>query len=104
MCVGIPMQVVADEGPFAWCEGRTGRKRINMMMVGPQALGTWVLAFLDSAREVLTEEAAKQIDDALDAVDAVLRGEVPDVDTLFADLVGREPPRPDFSLPEESHE
>jgi len=103
MCVGIPMRV--EEGDLvAWCQGRTGRKRINMMLVGPQPAGTWVLAFLDSAREVLDEEGARRINDALDAVDAVLRGEVPDVDALFPDLVGREPQRPDFSLPSEPHE
>lgn len=104
MCVGIPMRVVEGGGLFAWCEGRTGRKQINMMLVGPQPAGAWVLAFLDSAREVLDEEAARRIDDALDAVDAVLRGEVPDVDALFPDLAGREPQRPDFSLPGEPHD
>lgn len=104
MCVGIPMQVVEDGGLLAWCEGRTGRKQINMILVGPQSAGTWVLAFLDSAREVLDAEAARRIDDALDAVDAVLRGEVPDVDALFPDLAGREPQRPDFPFPAEPHE
>lgn len=104
MCIGIPMRVEEDGGLLAWCSGRTGRKRINMMLVGPQPAGTWVLAFLDSAREVLEEEDARRIDDALDAVDAVLRGEAPDMDALFPDLAGREPPRPDTSLPAESHE
>jgi hydrogenase expression/formation protein HypC len=64
--------------------------------VGPQPQGAWLLTFLDSARQVLAEEDARRIDAALDALDAVLRGEAPDVDSLFADLVNREPPRPDL--------
>ncbi len=95
MCVGIPMRVVEEGEAFAWCEGRTGRQRVNMLLVGPQVAGTWVLTFLDSARQVLPEEEARRIDAALDAVDAVSRGETPDVDSLFADLVNREPQRPD---------
>ncbi|GAB4354940.1 MAG: HypC/HybG/HupF family hydrogenase formation chaperone [Gammaproteobacteria bacterium] len=85
MCVGIPMKVVESDGLMAWCEGRGRREQLNMMLVGPQAPGTWVLAFVGSAREVLTEEQAAQIDDALDAVEAVMRGET-DISGHFRDL------------------
>jgi hydrogenase assembly chaperone HypC/HupF len=96
MCVGIPMRIERSEGAFAWCVGRTGRRRINMLWLGPQPEGAWILATQDSARQRLTEEEACRIEDALDAVEAVLRGETPDLDALFADLVGREPPLPGF--------
>ena len=42
--------------------------------------------------EVITD--AKQIHDAMAALEMVRRGET-EVDYLFADLVGREPPRPE---------
>jgi len=85
MCVGIPMKVVESDGFMAWCEGRGRREQLNMMLVGPQEEGTWVLAFVGSAHEVLTEEQAAQIDDALDAVEAVMNGAT-DVSGFFKDL------------------
>ncbi len=88
MCVGIPMKVVESDGFMAWCEGRGRREQLNMMLVGPQEEGTWVLAFVGSAREVLTEEQAAQIDDALDAVEAVMNG-ASDVSGYFKDLQDR---------------
>lgn len=88
MCVGIPMKVVACDDFAAECEGRGRRERLNMMLVGPQEVGTWVLAFLGSAREVLTEEEAARIDDALDAVEAVMNGAT-DVSNHFLDLQER---------------
>ncbi|MBK1679823.1 HypC/HybG/HupF family hydrogenase formation chaperone [Rhodocyclus tenuis] len=94
MCIGIPMQVVAESGQWAWCEGRGERQRLDMRLIGMQPPGTWVLAFLGTAREVLDAKQAMHIGAALDALDASLRGEVPDIDLLFADLVGREPQLP----------
>lgn len=93
MCVGIPMKVVASNGFVAECEGRGRRERLNMMLVGPQEAGTWVLAFLGSAREVLTEEEAARIDDALDAVEAVMNGAT-DVSGHFPDLRDSAPAKP----------
>lgn len=95
MCIGIPMKIV-DAGPqYAWCEGRNGRLRVNMMMLDAQPAGTWVLTFMDFARQTLSEEDARRIDAALDALESVRQGGMPDVATHFADLVGREiaPPR-----------
>ena len=43
---------------------------------------------------VLDDLEAQQIDDALSALEAALRGE--SVDHLFADLVDREPELPEF--------
>jgi len=94
MCIGIPMKVVEPMGPSAWCEGRDGRKLVDLRLVGPQPSGTWILTHLDAAREVLSVENAANIDRALDALAAVLSGDAGAVDAGFADLIGREPQLP----------
>lgn len=86
MCIGIPKRVVSVEGEFAWCRGVDGvSERINMMLVGAQEAGTWVLTSLGLAREVLTEAEAATINDALAALEAALRGDY-DPSKHFADL------------------
>ena len=91
MCIGIPMQVIEGGEFVARCEGRGETADLNMLLVGPQAPGTWVLNFLGSAREVLSAEEARRINDALDALEAVMRGDPDvDIDAHFADLTGRE--------------
>lgn len=91
MCIGIPMQVVESHGFVARCAGRGETADLNMLLVGPQEPGTWVLGFLGSAREVLSEDDARKINDALDALEAVMNGdEEVDIDAHFADLTGRE--------------
>ncbi len=94
MCIGFPMTVVEDEGGAALCERRGERQRLSMMLVGPQPAGTKVLAHLGAAVRVLGDLEARQIDDALDAIEAALQGK--NVDHLFADLVDREPQLPEF--------
>ena len=88
------MTVVEDHGAVALCERRGEIQRISTLLVGPQKAGAKVLAYLGAAVRVLDEFEARQIDDALDAVAAALRGEK--VDHLFADLVDREPELPPF--------
>ncbi len=99
MCVGIPMQVV-ETGPFqSRCRGRAGETWIDMRLIGNQPEGTWVLTFLDAARETLEPERAAAINDALDALDSLQAGmpaEPGQLDVFFADLVNREPQLPDF--------
>ena len=88
MCIGIPMQVVEARGFFALCRGRNGEEEINMMLTGPQPVGTWVVNFLGSAREVISEEDARNVDSALDALSAIMSGEEDiDIDRYFPDLV-----------------
>ncbi|MBS1190329.1 MAG: Hydrogenase expression/formation protein [Rhodocyclaceae bacterium] len=74
MCLSIPKQVVAweGEGDFAWVERDGQRERINMMLVGPQPVGTWVLTSLGLAKEVVEEDARALIEDALSALAASL--------------------------------
>jgi len=85
MCLGIPMQVVESDEFTALCERRGEQRRLNMMLIGPQPVGTWVLAIMDHAREVLAPERAQQIDEAVSGLEAALRGET-DLDRFFADL------------------
>lgn len=100
MCIGLPMQVIESGFGRALVEGMGQRREVDTLLVGEQPAGTWLLVFLDSAREVLTEGEAERIGDAVQAIDRVMGlppGAVPedaDIDSLFADLVDREPPKP----------
>lgn len=93
MCIGIPMRVVQTEPGFAWCEGRGERRRVDTSLVGAVEPGRWVLVFLDSARELIDDARAGEIDDALNALEAALRGDA--LDGYFSDLVDREPMLPE---------
>ena len=94
MCLGIPMRVTAVEGVAAWCEGRGERLRVDMRLLETPAVGDWVLVFHGVAREALSEERARDIGNALAALDAALAGET-DLDHHFADLANREPQLPE---------
>lgn len=96
MCIGRPMCIVEMREFFSVCAGPgDAQEAVDMSLVGPQPPGTWVLVFLGHARGLLEPEEALRIQDALTALDAVMRGEAPDVDRLFGDLVGRAPQLPD---------
>ena len=98
MCIGVPMQVVAVEAGAAWCEGMGERRRVDMLLVGEQPVGSWLLVFLNTAREVIDEAQARRTADALRAVQLALQGETR-VEHLFADLIEREPELPAFLRP-----
>lgn len=93
MCIGLPMRVLECDGARALCEGQGERRSIDMMLVGEQAPGTWVLVFLDAAREVISAEHAALVGQALDALGLAMTGSTA-VDHLFPDLAGREPELP----------
>lgn len=94
MCLGIPMQVTEVEPYAAWCEGRGERLRVDTRLVETPEVGSWLLVFHAVAREVLSEARARDITQALEALDAALAGET-DLDRHFADLVNREPQLPE---------
>jgi len=98
MCIGVPLQVIEAEGSFAWCEADGRRERLDMMLVGDQEPGTWVLGFHGAARQVLSELEAAQARAGRQALAAVLSGDGC-VDGFFADLVDREPELPAHLLP-----
>lgn len=96
MCLSIPMQIVAWEGEggdFAIVERVQGgadadlvrRERVNMMLIGPQPLGTWILSSLGLAKEVIDDDERALIEDALAALSASLDGDY-DPARHFADL------------------
>lgn len=95
MCIGIPMKIIGYQGEMAICESSGRQQAVDMMLLGKLEIGCWVLVFLDTARELLTEEQAMQISDALQAVNLAMQGENA-VEHLFADLVDREPQLPSF--------
>ena len=87
MCVGVPVKII-EAGDFVQkAEGKNGVEEVNMMLIGSQPAGTWVLNYLGSAREVLTEEEAEKINSALDGLSALMNGEEEiDVDHYFPDI------------------
>jgi hydrogenase expression/formation protein HypC len=94
----MPMQVVTVEEHHAWCEADGQRERLDMALVGPQPVGTWVLAFQGTARQVMDGEEAAQARAGRCALAAVLAGGS-DVDAFFADLVARTPQLPEHLRP-----
>lgn len=87
MCVGTPMQVLKAGDAMALCRGRNGDEPVNMLLIGAQPSGTWVLSFLGWAREVISAEDARQIDRALDGLSAIMQGaESIDVEHFFPGL------------------
>jgi hydrogenase expression/formation protein HypC len=94
MCIGIPMRVVRAGPGRALCEGAGGQREIDMVLVGDQPEGTWVLVFLDAAREVVDARQAALIQSALEALELAAGGQS-GVDHLFPDLAGREPELPE---------
>jgi hydrogenase expression/formation protein HypC len=79
--------VIETNGFHARCRGRDGEVWVNLMLIGPQPEGTWLLNFLGSAREVLSEEDARNANRALDALVAVMAGaETVDIDHYFPGL------------------
>jgi len=94
MCVGVPARVLRVEGLRAQCESRNGPCTVDLSLTGPLPPDTWVLTFLGSAREVIDEARARDIEAALAALDAIARGETV-LDAYFADLTDREPMLPE---------
>jgi hydrogenase expression/formation protein HypC len=93
MCIGQPLQVLEVAGSHALCGADGHRERLDMALTGPQAVGTWVLAFQGTARQVLDETSAAQARAGRQALAAVQAG-ASNVDDFFADLVGRTPELP----------
>lgn len=104
MCIGVPMRIQSGDGLVAVALSETAggaveRHTLDMMIVGSQPPGTWVLAFHGAARRVLDPLEARQILDALAALAVALDGDGQGpqqtvLDALFADLVDRAPQLP----------
>ena len=97
MCLAIPMRVLRAGTGIARCVDRHGVVTdIDLALVGPVDAQAWVLTFQRTAREIIDPERAAEIDRALGALEAALRGDPVAFDEAFPDLVGREPTLPDF--------
>ena len=85
MCIGIPMQVVRVEPGHAVCAGRGETRRVRTALVGDASIGEWLLVFIDSARERLEDDRAREISATLDLLHSAWDG-VPAAaaDTAFA--------------------
>jgi hydrogenase expression/formation protein HypC len=94
MCLGIPMVIAEGDDVTARAVWRGEERRVSMLLVGAQPVGTHVLVHIDTAVRVLDAGEAELIDQALDGISAALEGR--DFDHLFADLVDREPQLPEF--------
>lgn len=89
MCIGVPVQVVEAGELVSICRGLNGEEQVNMMLIGAQPVGTWVLNYLGSAREILTEEDAENINRALQSLQALRTGSGEfDADLFFSEPVG----------------
>ncbi len=92
------MQVQQSGFGFALCKGMGQTREVDTLLVGEQPPGTWLLVFLNSAREVLSASEARKITDAVTAVDTLMQrqGSISSdsLNHLFADLTDREPPKP----------
>lgn len=74
MCIATPVQIIESHAVMSVGRGRNGDEGVNMLLVGQQPVGAWVLAFLGWAREVITEQQAKEIDLALDGLQQIMDG------------------------------
>lgn len=93
MCFGIPMQVTAVDELAAKAEAGGRREDISLALTGPVPVGSYVLVYLGSATRILQETEARQISDAIRAVQHAAEGE--DFEHLLADLIEREPELPE---------
>ncbi|NMF97766.1 HypC/HybG/HupF family hydrogenase formation chaperone [Aromatoleum toluolicum] len=87
MCLSMPMQVEAwvGDGELAWVVRGERREQANMLLVGPQPVGSWVLVALGFAKEVLDAESLALTEEALAALAATLDGDY-HTDAWFRDL------------------
>ncbi|WP_460274053.1 HypC/HybG/HupF family hydrogenase formation chaperone [Celeribacter sp. ULVN23_4] len=92
MCVGIPMKILFGEDLAATASDGKQHHLIDLALTGPLEPGTWVLTFLGTAREVLSEAEALKIKDALGGLAALMEGR--ELGDAFADLDNREPQLP----------
>ena len=93
MCLGIPMQLLDGDGVTGLCQRGDDIRRVSLMLVGAQPVGTHVLVHIDTAVRVLDPSEAEVIERAIQGLEAALDGR--GFEHLFADLIDREPQLPE---------
>jgi hydrogenase expression/formation protein HypC len=87
------MQIVESDDMTALCARGDESRRVSMLLLGAQPVGSFVLVHIDTAVRVLEPDEAGLIEQALQGLAAALRGE--NIDAHFADLIDREPQLPE---------
>jgi hydrogenase maturation factor len=93
------MQILEKDGLVARARTREEVRWIDVQFVPEAEAGDWVLVDRGWARFRIDALEAGRIDMALEALEAVSRGEE-DVDHLFPDLANRTPELPEFLRPD----
>lgn len=60
MCIGIPMQLVAVEGPLGWVEEGGVRQRVSLALLDEVSLGDYLLVHAGFAISRLDPEEAQE--------------------------------------------
>ena len=92
MCLGVPMRIVDGDEMTALCQRGDAQRRVSLLLLGRQEIGTQVLVHIDTAVRVVEADEAALIDRALEGLAAAMRGE--EFHSAFADLIDREPQLP----------
>ncbi len=86
------MQILSVDGIAARASDGETEALIDLSLTGPVESGAWVLTFLGSAREVLSEDEAAKISAAVSALRSIMSGG--DAGDAFADIDSRPPELP----------
>lgn len=92
MCVGVPMQLTAIEGIAGQATDKGTPQLLDLSLLPDARVGDWVLGFLGTAREILSESEALLILKALEGMSSIMAGG--DAGDAFADLDARTPQLP----------
>jgi hydrogenase expression/formation protein HypC len=97
MCIGVPLQVLhAGEG-WAVCVDGDATRRVDTRLLDATGAGDWLLIHVDRAVRRIEPIEARQIRDALLAVQNAAAGRP--FEHLLADLIDREPELPPHLRP-----
>ncbi len=92
MCVGVPLRILSVDGIAARATDGTHEELIDLSLVGEVPVGTWVLGFLGTAREVIIQDEAEKIGKALNGLRSLMNGG--ELGAAFDDLEQRAPQLP----------
>lgn len=92
MCFGVPMRVIQAEGTNALCDGFGRQETVSTALLDHVQDGDFLLVYLGSAVRILDAAEARQIGDAIEAVEAAATGQP--FDHLISDLINRNPELP----------
>lgn len=86
------MLITKIDGIAAIAQGHGAVELVDISLCSDAQVGDWVLSFLGTAREILTQDQADKITAALGGLRALMQGG--DLGDAFADLDDRSPQLP----------